>query len=55
VIRGELGLADAEREIVAETMRFAKRQLTWFRHQQPDARWFADLEAARRGIEEWLS
>jgi len=55
VIRGERSLDDAEREIVAETMRFAKRQLTWFRHQQPDVRWFVEPDAARREIEAWLS
>ena len=38
---------EAQRDIVEETMRYAKRQMTWFRHQD-DVRWFADAgEAAR--------
>ena len=39
VVRGELGVEEAERAIVTETMRFAKRQRTWFRHQAEVA-WF---------------
>jgi tRNA A37 N6-isopentenylltransferase MiaA len=27
-------------------MRLAKRQMTWFRHQQQDVRWFSEPEAA---------
>ena len=33
VVRGELDLEAARRDIVTETMRYAKRQMTWFRHQ----------------------
>ena len=55
VLRGDLAAAAAEREIVAETMRFAKRQMTWFRHQQPGVRWFDDPAAAQREIAAWLS
>lgn len=53
VVRGECAVAQAQRDIVKETMRYAKRQLTWFRHQE-DARWFAAPEEARRAIEAWL-
>lgn len=54
VVLGRSDEAAARRDIVAATMRYAKRQLTWFRHQT-DASWhetpegaFADaLQAAR--------
>jgi tRNA dimethylallyltransferase len=52
---GEISLAEAERSIVTETLRFAKRQMTWFRHQQPQVRWFGDAEAAREAITVWLN
>jgi len=53
VARGTLPVEQAQRDIVKETMQYAKRQRTWFRHQE-DVRWFADAPAALRGIEEWL-
>jgi tRNA dimethylallyltransferase len=53
VVRGEAAAVEAQRDIVKETMRYAKRQMTWFRHQE-DARWCAAAEA-RRAIGEWLS
>jgi tRNA dimethylallyltransferase len=53
VVRGELTLAEAEPSIVADTMRFAKRQMTWFRHQQPDARWFEEAAAAHDAVARW--
>jgi tRNA dimethylallyltransferase len=45
VLRGEMPAADAQRAIVAETMRYAKRQMTWFRHQTRAA-WFPAPEPA---------
>jgi tRNA dimethylallyltransferase len=54
VVRGETPVDAAERQIVSETMRYAKRQMTWFRHQQPGVEWFGDAEAAYRAIDEWL-
>jgi tRNA dimethylallyltransferase len=53
VARGTLTVAEAQRDIVKETMRYAKRQRTWFRHQE-DARWFADGAAAFSAVLEWL-
>ena len=53
VVRGTLAVESAQRDIVKETMRYAKRQRTWFRHQE-DVRWFADAAAARAAILEWL-
>jgi tRNA dimethylallyltransferase len=37
VVRGALGVEQARRDIVQETMRYAKRQMTWFRHQEQPA------------------
>ena len=55
VLRGELTLEAAEQSIVTETLRFAKRQMTWFRHQTPrDVRWFEDPEAAYGFAAGWL-
>ena len=43
VVRGEMTLEAAERAIVQATMRYAKRQMTWFRHQA-DVHWVGDVE-----------
>lgn len=53
VVRSELDLDSARRGIVTETMQYAKRQMTWFRHQA-DVQWFADGEAAHAAIASWL-
>jgi len=53
VVRGEMGLEEAERSIVTETMRFAKRQRTWFRHQPPDVVWFARPDEALAAAIRW--
>ena len=53
VVRGTQTVDDAQRDIVKETMRYAKRQMTWFRHQE-DVRWFARAADARAAVLEWL-
>jgi len=53
VATGALSVADAERAIVADTLRFAKRQRTWFRHQVA-SRWFRDPADALLGVRAWL-
>ena len=53
VVRGEADVAQAQRDIVASTMRYAKRQRTWFRHQETAA-WFADAEQAFDAASRWL-
>ena len=53
VVRGESDEAKARREIVVETMRYAKRQRTWFRHQQ-EAEWCADAGAALELACRWM-
>lgn len=35
-LRGEVSLADAVERAVIQTRQYAKRQMTWFRHQMPD-------------------
>jgi tRNA A37 N6-isopentenylltransferase MiaA len=34
-------------------MRYAKRQMTWFRHQE-DVRWFAERRTRAARILDWL-
>lgn len=53
VLRGTLGLGEAEHAIVTETMRFAKRQMTWFRHQE-SVEWYASAQTAYERVLEWL-
>jgi tRNA dimethylallyltransferase len=54
VVSGALGVDDARRDIVKETMRYAKRQMTWFRHQERVA-WCADAAEARALASRWLA
>jgi tRNA dimethylallyltransferase len=53
VLRREMADDEARRAIVAETMRYAKRQMTWFRHQTR-ATWFAAPEPALAAARAWL-
>jgi tRNA dimethylallyltransferase len=53
VVRGEMTPAEAEPAIVTATMRFAKRQMTWFRHQAR-VRWFQTAEDAEEAALAWL-
>jgi len=53
VVRGDATVDQAQRDIVQTTMQYAKRQMTWFRHQA-DVRWFPTAEAARAGVAAWL-
>jgi tRNA dimethylallyltransferase len=53
VLQGRLGAAQAEQSIVTDTLRFAKRQMTWFRHQA-DVVWFREADEARRAVLAWL-
>jgi tRNA dimethylallyltransferase len=53
VVRGETDEAAARRDIVADTMRYAKRQMTWFRHQT-EALWSPDGESAHATATAWL-
>ena len=53
VVSGTQPAAEARRDIVVETMRYAKRQRTWFRHQET-ATWFADAGEAEEAALLWL-
>jgi tRNA dimethylallyltransferase len=44
-IAGEIGIDEAVAEAKAGTRHYAKRQLTWFRHQMPDWTWVAPGDA----------
>ena len=52
VVRGAVGVEQARRDIVKETMRYAKRQMTWFRHQEQVA-WCADAAEAAALAAQW--
>jgi tRNA dimethylallyltransferase len=54
VLQGEMNVAEAERVIVTETMRYAKRQMTWFRNQPPKVRWFEDAREASEVAQRFL-
>jgi len=54
VARGEWTVDQAQRDMVKDTMRYAKRQSTWFRHQE-DVRWFESAEEARGATFDWLA
>jgi len=53
VVRGTQTVDAAQRDIVKETMRYAKRQMTWFRHQE-EVSWFTRAADARVAAREWL-
>ena len=54
VVRGRLSLEEAHRQIVTETMRYAKRQMTWFRHQA-SVNWFRSADEALAAAGAWLA
>jgi len=57
VVLGERPLADARHDMVVATMRYAKRQMTWFRRQGPGERpvdWQVDGESAHATVMAWL-
>jgi tRNA dimethylallyltransferase len=53
VASGRMSLAAARAGIVADTMRYAKRQMTWFRHQTR-AQWCESAESALTVGRAWL-
>ena len=53
VIEGRLSEAAAQRDMVTETMRYAKRQMTWFRHQA-EVSWHPSPETALADAVCWL-
>jgi len=53
VVRGGMDVAAARRAIVTETMQYAKRQRTWFRHQA-EVTWFEDGARLCAAAQAWL-
>lgn len=53
VIEGRLSEAAAQRDMVTETMQYAKRQMTWFRHQA-EVSWHPSPETALADAVCWL-
>ena len=55
-LRGEITLDQAKSDLARATKRFARRQMTWFRHQT-DAIWLenVDLENMKKKIREFLA
>jgi tRNA dimethylallyltransferase len=54
VLQGETEVESARHDMVKQTMRYAKRQMTWFRHQaQVD--WYATAEEAYARASAWLA
>jgi tRNA dimethylallyltransferase len=51
--RGEMDVDQARRVIVAQTMQYAKRQMTWFRNQTRAA-WFPAAPPALLAARAWL-
>jgi tRNA dimethylallyltransferase len=54
VVRGEWEVEAARRDMVKETMRYAKRQMTWFRHQA-QVTWCATGAEAYALVSAWLA
>lgn len=53
-LRGEIGEAEALRRMVRDTLRYAKRQRTWFR-REPDLEWIdVDETGGPGGVAAWL-
>lgn len=53
VVKGKRTPQEAEQASVTATMRFAKRQMTWFRHQA-EVTWFKDAGEAYSAALKWL-
>lgn len=53
VLAGTTTLAEARRDMVSATMRYAKRQVTWFRHQA-QVHWCPSPEQAATVVLAWL-
>jgi tRNA dimethylallyltransferase len=54
VLRGRATVEQAQRDMVIETMRYAKRQMTWFRHQARVA-WSRTADEAHAAVASWLA
>jgi len=52
-LRGEITLAEAEKEIKKDTRRYAKRQMTWFRRNK-NINWIKDYSGAKKLAQKFL-
>lgn len=52
-LEGSISLEKAVEDIKADTKRYAKRQMTWWRGMKA-VKWFSDPKAAFRIVEKWL-
>jgi tRNA dimethylallyltransferase len=55
VLDGRLSEGEARRSIETETLQYAKRQRTWFRHQSGEVHWYTQGEQAHAAIVAWLA
>jgi len=53
-LRGELDEPALLGQLVSDTMRYAKRQMTWFR-REPAVTWFPGPDAALQAVRSWLA
>jgi tRNA dimethylallyltransferase len=53
-LAGELSQPEAEAQVVTETLQYAKRQRTWFRHQL-QVEWHADAASAQAAARRFWS
>ena len=54
VVQATMTEDEARRSIDTETLQYAKRQRTWFRHQAGEVHWFDSAEKARSEVTAWL-
>jgi tRNA dimethylallyltransferase len=54
VASGRLTEDEARQAIETETLQYAKRQRTWFRHQTGEVHWFEESAPALAAIRHWL-
>jgi tRNA dimethylallyltransferase len=53
VLRGRSTVEEAQQRVVVESLQYAKRQRTWFRHQA-DVQWFPSPDAALAAARDYL-
>ena len=54
VVEGRMGVEAAVEETALRTRQYAKRQLTWFRRQEPETNWIHGLGSEERAVAEAL-
>jgi tRNA dimethylallyltransferase len=54
-LRGDCSLRDAVDELKLSSRRYAKRQLTWFRHEEDAVRLYVDTESGKMKSKDQLT